>query len=367
MIPIIGTSMTKFGDLWEMSIRDLIKESGKKALDDSGVRVSEVDAVYVANCFSSRAQGIGQLSSVVFEELGIKNSVVINGDISGAVAIQQAAESIKSRKTSVVLVIGAEKLSDLKSDEVTELTKELIDEADARSGSTLFANWALITGLYAEQHNVKAPDMNSIPIINHRNAKENQFAQFRSEITHEKIESSPFIAEPLRLMGCASLCDGAAAIVMCSPDFEKIHNRKAKGFFVSGATSFESGSLGKRKNIVHFDCAKEAFEKSFGEAKVAREKIKAVESHDICAASEILSIESMGFVKSNGIDFIKAHEGMINRSGGLKACGHAIGATGVRQAIDVISRLGKSEFGIAQTLSGAASGCSVNVFGGYHA
>ena len=75
----------------------------------------------------------------------------------------------------------------------------------------------------------------------------------------------------------------------------------------------------------------------------------------------------MGFVKSNGVDFIKANQNMINKSGGLKACGHALGASGIRQAIDVISRLKKNETGISQILSGAASGCAVNVFGGANA
>ena len=117
-IPIIATSLLKFGELWDKSINDLIREVGKKVLEDAGIQSSDIDSLFIANEFSSEASGQSMLNSVVFEELGISNVVCVKaGDASGSLAIKQAANSILAGQNKVSMVLGVEKVADLKCPE----------------------------------------------------------------------------------------------------------------------------------------------------------------------------------------------------------------------------------------------------------
>lgn len=365
-IPIISTSSMKFGDLWDEGINDLIREAGQKALDDCGLKPEQIDALYVANAFSSEISGQALLSSVAYEELKIKNSECISqGDASGAIAIIKAANSIKSGQNKIVMVLGVEKMSDLKSNEILAITSKLLDTEESFIGATIHSQFAIITKKYLHDFKLNSDELCFVAAKNHKNGISNQYSQFKSELSQEKIKSSQVISDPIRMFECASYCDGACAIIMCNEKIAEKFHGKLLGYFVAGVFSSDSLPLSNRKQIYEFESTVSAAKEAFNDAKIIQGQIDLMELHDFSPISEIIAVEDLGFAKKGkGLEFIKNNIKKINPSGGLKCCGHPLGATGVRQAIDIILRLktNKLNYGLTQTLGGIGSVSAINIF-----
>jgi len=365
-IPIIATSLVKFGDLWNKGINDLVKEIGQKALKDANTGSSDVDSIYIANEFSSIINGMSSLNSVVFEELGIDNGICVNtGDASGAAAIKEAAASILSGQNEITMVLGVEKLTDLKTDEVLSLSSNFISQEESFVGATVHSQFAIMTKKYISDFHLSPNDLSFIPSSNHKNAINNEYAQYRFELAEEKINASQLFADPIRMFDLASYCDGAAALIMCSEEIAAKFSKKIKGYLLASSIASDSLSLSRRNSITAIESTIKASEMVFKESRINASDIDLMEIYDIAPISEILAVEDIGFAKKgHGPDFIRKNLGKINLSGGLKACGHAIGPTGIRQAVDLLSRLRirKLKYGLTQTLSGTGSCSIVNIF-----
>lgn len=367
-IPIIATSLLKFGELWDKSINDLIREVGKKVLEDAGIQSSDIDSLFIANEFSSEASGQSMLNSVVFEELGISNVVCVKaGDASGSLAIKQAANSILAGQNKVSMVLGVEKVADLKSGEMLALASSLISQQEESfMGATIPSQFALITRKYLYDFKLKAADLSFIPSRNHKNALHNEHAQYRFELPEEKISSSSLLSDPIRMLDCASYCDGAAAIILCNEKISDDFNNKIKGYLIGSALASDSLALSKRKSITTIESTVKAAKEAYALSGIKQKDINLLEVYDFVPIAEVLSVEDLGFAKKGqGIKFIKDNEN-INLSGGIKGCGNAIGATGVRQAVDVINNLKRKnmEYGLTHTLGGTGCISVVNIFGG---
>ena len=366
-IPIIAASLIKFGDLWEKGIIDLIRDSSQKVLSDAGIKSNEVDELYIANEFSSIATGQSSLSSIAFEETGISNSVCVNaGDVSGAAAIKMAANSILAGQSDIVMVLGAEKITDLKISEISSLASSLISQKEEGFiGATVQSQFAIMTRKYLHDFRLNSHELSFIPSINHKNAVENEFAQYQFELSEEKISSSPFIAEPIRLLEASSYCDGSAAIIMCSRKVSKKFSRKIKANLIASSLVSDSLALSKRKSITAIESTAKASKEAFEAAGIKQKDVDLMEVHDFVPITEVLAVEDMGFAgKGDGIKFIRSNAKKINLSGGLKGCGHPLGATGIRQSIDIVKKLKKLRlrYGITQTLTGTGSMSAVNIF-----
>ncbi|MBI2650184.1 hypothetical protein HYX04_02620 [Candidatus Woesearchaeota archaeon] len=362
---IIATSLTKFGELWEKGINDLISEAGKKALDDAGISPSQIDSLYIANEFASPVSGQSLLSSIAFEELGIDGAVCVNaGDASGSVAVNLANNSLLSGQSEIAMVIGAEKTSDIKSAEMLALASSLIDQKEeANAGATIQSQLALITKKYLNDFGLDADELHFIPSNNHKNALSNEFAQYRFELSEDKIGSSQIFADPIRLLELASYCDGAAALVMCSAKISKKFDGRIR--LSSSAVASDSLALSKRRSITSLQSTEKAAELAFKHAGIQNKDIGVMELYDLAPITEVLAIEGLGFAKKGeGINFIKKNIEKINTNGGLKACGNPSGATGVRQAISLIDKLRKNElkYGLSHTLAGTGALSAVNIF-----
>ena len=366
-IPIIGAYQTKFGELWDNGINDLIRDAGENVLRNAGLKPNGIGKLYAANAFASKTSGHSLLSSAAYEELKISNSVLISaGDSSGAAAIHEAANSIMSGENDIVMVLGAEKLSDLKTNELLSLSSGLISMEESLAGATVQSQFAMITKKYANDFKLNAREFSFVPSKNHRNALGNGNAQYRFELSQEKILSSPVAADPLRMFDCASYCDGAAALVMCSEKIAKKYKNKVKGYLLASASCSDFLSLSKRKTIIAFESAIKAGEDALKSASLKRDDIDLMELHDFAPISEVIAVEDLGFArKGNGLDYIKNNIARINLSGGLKACGHPLGATGIRQAADLLKLLKakRLKYGLAHTIAGAGSLSVVNIFG----
>lgn len=357
-IPVIATSIVKFGDLWDKGVEDLIKEAGKIALKNAKLK-NDIDSLYLANAFSKK-----MLGSIAFEELGISSSVCINAeDASGAAAIREAANSILSGQSNIAMIIGAEKMTDYKSNEILALTSELLDKAESFAGATIQSQFAMITRKYLNDFKLKADDLCFIPSKNHKNAIDNEYAQYQFELKEDKISSSPFTAEPIRMLECTSYCDGAAAMIMCSQ--KAARKFKAKGYLLASSIASDSLALSKRNLLTSIESTKKAAQEAYSQAGISPSNIDLAEVHDFAPIGEVLAVEDLGFAKKgHGLSYIKSNLKKINLSGGLKACGNALGATGIRQAIDILKRLksNKLKYGLTQTLAGTGSMSVVNIF-----
>lgn len=364
-VPIIATSITKFGELWDKGINELIAEAGKKALAEASILPNQIGSLYIANEFSSRINGRSLLSSIAFEDLGMDNAICVNaGDASGSAAISLARDSISSGQSEIAMVIGVEKTSDLKSSEMLEMASSLIDQREASIGSTIQSQFAMITKKYMKDYELNPNDLSFIPSNSHKNALNNDFAQYRFELSEEKINSSPYFSEPIRLLELASYCDGAAALVMCNKRLSKKF-KKIKCSLASSAIASDSLALSKRISITSFQSTEKAARASLEQAGIKIQDIDAMELYDLAPIAEVLAVEDIGFAKKGqGISFIKRNLEKINTNGGLKACGNPCGATGVRQAISIIDKLNKEklEYGLAQTIGGAGALSAVNIF-----
>ena len=365
-IPIISASSLKFGELWDKGINDLIRDAGKRAMDDAGLQPTDVDSLFISNVFSSKANGLSLLNSIAFEELGIGNSVCISaGDASGSAAIGEAANSIMSGQSKIAMVLGAEKVTDFKSNEIVSLTSEFLSQQESFIGATVQSQFAIITKKYIHDFRLNSNDLSFIPSKNHKNALDNEHAQFRFELKEDKILSSPVFSEPIRMFDCAAYCDGAAALVMCDETFAKKVKAKIKGYLLASSLATDSLSLSKRKSLTTIESTVKASKLAFDSAGISKDKIDLLEVHDIVPISEVLAVEDLGFAKKgSGMEFIKNNINKINLSGGLKACGHAIGATGLRQAADLLIRLKNSnlKYGITHAVAGTGGVSAVNIF-----
>lgn len=289
-IPIIAASQTKFGELWGKGIDELIKEAGENALRNTSLKPSDIGKLYIANAFASKT-GHSLLSSVAHEELGISESIQVNaGDASGAVAIHEAANSIMSGESSLIMVLGVEKLSDFKTNELFSLSSGLVSMQESAAGATVQSQFAIITKKYADNFKLNAREFSFIPSKNHKNALSNENAQYRFELPESKISSSPIIAEPLRMFDFASYCDGAALLVMCSPKIAKKFKNKVKGCLMASSFDSDCLSLSKRKSIIEFESAIRAGKKALESAKLDHDDIDLMEVHDFAPISEIMAI-----------------------------------------------------------------------------
>ena len=367
-IPIIGAYSTGFGDLWDKDLGDILEEAGVNALKSAGISADDVDAVYIANAFSSKINGHAPICSLCFERLGISSSICISsGDASGAVAIKEAANLIMSGAAKYVMILGAEKSTDLKTNEMLAVAQDTIDDKEESFiGATVQSLFAIITRKYMADFGYNRDDLSFININSHKNGITNEFAQFRFELDINKINSSTFIADPIKALDCSPYCDGASAIILCSNDAAEKSKGNVLGYLLGSGIASMPISLSKRKSITRIDSTANAAAEAYKKAGLTPKDIGLIEAYDIVPISGILSIEDMGFAeKGKGIEFIKKNPKMVNSSGGMKSCGHAAGATGVRQAVNIIKKLKENglKYGISNTMSGTGSLSAVNIYG----
>lgn len=350
-VAIAAYHQLKFGEHWDKSCDDLVIEVCNGLQKNSSIKPEDIDSAFIGSYLDSI-----KASNLVYDEFGIKG-IPIYSDIAGSLAIMQAFYSIVSGKAKIAMVVGVEKTSDFLSEKLAKLKLSLVGD-DVFNGLTLDAGYALITKKYMQEFKLTREKLASVSVKNHKNALNNEFAFLRKKINNEQVINSPLVADPLRVMDTAPLCDGAAAILLCGEDIVESYC-KDPVFIINSAIGHDKSKLSDRGNLTTIKATSKAI-KSALSTKIT--EISLAEVHDIFSISEIIAVEDLGLCeKGQGADFIKDNKNRINPSGGLKACGHAIGATGVRQTIDVVKRL-KNGLGLSHSISGFGSSCIINLF-----
>src|SRR2546425_1375990 len=373
-VAVIGIGETAFGELWDKSFRDLGIEAGLLAIEDSGVTAQDLDAIYVGNMSAGKFIDQEHVSALVADYSGLADQHlptvrIEGGGACGAIAILQAAMAIGSGLHDIVIVGGAEKMTDVADARAGEILSATADqEWETVFGATFAGLYAMMARRHMYEHGTTREQMAQVAVKNHKNGSLNPNAQFQKEITLETVLKSGWVAEPLTVFDSAPLSDGAAAVVLCAMDRARKFTDTPVKLLGSGQAS-DFLALHDRRDLTTMDATVVAGKRAFHAASLTPEKVKVAEVHDNFTISEIMAIEDLRFVKK-GLGGMATGEGQtgleargsVNTSGGLKARGQPVGAVGIAQAVEIVRQLRgeagerqgpKAEGGLPHTLGGA--------------
>ncbi len=378
-VAIIGTGINKWGELWEKSIRDIFVEVALKAIDNS--KASKIDALYIGSMSSGLFVGQEHLASLLTDYLGfggIPATRVESACASGSLAFKSAFLDVACGYSDVVLVGGVEKMTDVSGDEATYVLSTASDqEWESYNGVTFPGLYALMARAYLEEHKVPRRYLSEVAVKNHEHGSRNPNAQFPFKITAEDVETSPMVADPLRVYDCSPVTDGAAALVISSLETAKKLGIKpivkVKG--IGHAT--DTIALHSRKNLTVLNSTTLAAQQAYKMAGIGPSDIDFVEVHDCFTIAELIVLESLGLFEKGLSGKATAHgetriEGKlpVNPSGGLKSKGHPVGATGIAQLVEITEQLRqncgsrqvkRARRGLAQNMGGTGGSSIVSI------
>lgn len=372
-VAIIGIGDTVFGELWDSSLRKIGIEAGIAAINDAGISGDDVDALYVGNMSAGKFIEQEHLAALIADYAGLtKNHIpatrVEAGGASGALALREGYLSVASGEYDIVVIGGAEKMTDVGEDEIMKIQAAAIDqEWESVFGATLPSLYAMMARRYMHEYGATREQFASVPVKNHANAAKNPKAQYRKAIRPEMVLNATMVADPLGMFDCAPNSDGAAAVVLAPMDIAKKYTDTPIKISGSGQAS-DTLALHQRRDILTMDATVHASRMALKQAGREVKDIQVAELNDNYSISEILALEDIGFVeKGKGAEFSYSGQTMIggkvavNTSGGLKARGNPLGATGIAQAVEIVRQL-RGEAGERQ-VDGATVGLTHNLGG----
>lgn len=370
-VAIVGIGITKFGELWDTSFRDLFVDAGVRALEDAEMDGSEIDAMYVGNMSAGQFIRQEHVGSLIADHAGlvpVPCTRVEAACASGGLALREAFISIASGIHDIVVAGGIEKMTDILTDQTTGALAAAGDrEWEAYVGTTFPGLYALMARRHMHNFGTTKEQMAMVAVKNHKNGTLNPHAQYQREITVENVLNSPIVTEPLNLFDCSPISDGGAAVVLAPAETAKKYTDTP--IFIAGSGQASGTlSLHDRKSLTEIPAITRAARIAYEMAGVDSGDIDLAEVHDCFTIAEIMAIEDLGFCKKGEGGKITeegetAPNGRIpvNTSGGLKAKGHPVGATGIAQTVETTSQL-RGEAGKRQ-IDGAEIGLTHNVGG----
>src|SRR2546426_3944951 len=339
---IAGVGMTKFGKD-PRPLAEIFCQVSQQALSES--KTQEVDAIYIGVMNPEEFTGDSNIASQIVDALGLTGVPALRVETAssaGAAALFAGFQAIASGYYRRVLVLGGEKMTHLNTSATTRILAEVIDKQERQCGATMPALAAMITEKYRQKFRFSQSRLEnilcSVALKNHRNGSRNPLAQFQKAITREAYFASKFVATPLRLYDCSPITDGAAALVLTS---EKTDVRLSGIGQGTGPLS-----LRERDTFTSFPATRIAAVRAYQMAETSPQGIDFAEVHDAFTPFEIITTEDLGFFPPGkggeaAIEGKTAFEGSlpINPSGGLKARGHPVGASGLAQIVEAAKRL----------------------------
>ncbi|HAI98395.1 TPA: thiolase domain-containing protein [Candidatus Peribacteria bacterium] len=361
-ISLIGSGQTRFSEWWGKGIRDLMDEAVTSAIDSSPITALDIDFVIVANMLGERVNDQAHLGAIASSLLPHRPPALRTeaACASGSIAIHTALSLLESGRAENVLVIGVEKMTDVSTSEIAAALMGAADaERDAACGMTFPGLFGLVARRYMHDYGLTRAQLSLVSARHHRNAVSNPFAQFKSAIDPESVTESSLVADPLRLLDCSPVSDGAAACILSSKHASPIR-------FAASQVSTDSVSLTERPFLTSFPATKDAAERAYEEAGIRPTDIAHIELHDCFSIAAVINLEDLGFADpGRGITFYEEQETTptVNASGGLKACGHPVAATGIKQILDVSKQLQVSgqRYGLAHNFGGVGATCCVHI------
>lgn len=345
---ILGVGSTKFGELWDSSLRELASEAGLKAIMDAGVYAEDVDALYGANTSGGQFVDQEQIAALIADysgitELNIPSIRIEAGSASGGAALMQAYLAVKSGQYDTVVVGGVEKMTDVPSEVATEIIGGSLDaEWETFFGATECSIAAMIARRHEFEGSAKRSNYAVFPVIAHKHASMNDTSHFRNVIKIEDVINASIVSDPLTVFDNAPISDGASALVI-SADHKKISNAAHPIRIKSSSAANDFLSLHDRSKIDTFKAVRKSTSSALKAANLEIGKIDGIEIHDSYSIASLIQIEEL-FGKdakkmTEGDDFYYNSSNPLNVSGGLKAHGNPLGTSGLYQAVEATIQL----------------------------
>jgi acetyl-CoA C-acetyltransferase len=379
-VAIVGAAMTKFGEDWERGFRDLIAEAGAKAIDDANMSGKEIDAIYGGTMAAGRLIGQEHITALIADYMGlnpIPATRVEAACASGGVALRTGYLAVGSGLHDIVVVGGVEKMTDVPAgDAVVALGGAGDQEWELFMGATFPALYAFMARRHMHEFGTTEEQMAMVAVKNHSNAAKNPYAHFQNEISVRDVMKSKKVASPLKLYDCSPITDGAAAVILTPLERARKYTDTPIEIIASSQAS-DTLALHHRKSLTTLNASVEAARKAYNMAGMKPNDIDVCEVHDCFTIAEIMAYEDLGFVKKGkGGRAIEDGETTldgripVNTSGGLKGCGHPVGATGVKQAVEITWQLrgeaknrqvNGAEVGLTHNVGGSGATCVVSI------
>jgi acetyl-CoA C-acetyltransferase len=340
---VTGTGMTRIGRRAE-TLQALIAQAAHTALAEAGLE--RPDALIVAVMSPEEFVGDGNFASHIATYLGLAEVPAVRIETatsSGAAAFYAGFAQVAAGLARWVLVVGGEKMTHLSTPRISELIGRSIDPYERSYGATMPALAGLVTRALMARHGVGERELAQVAVKNHAQAARNPHAHFREPVTVEQVMTSRMVADPLRLLHCCPISDGAAAVVL-SADPAPVR--------VAGVgQGTDTLALRHRGDLTSFKATRAAARVAFAMAGFGPERVELAEVHDAFAPFELIALEDLGLVPPGKaaratLDGETALDGRlpINPSGGLKARGHPLAATGLAQIVECVWQLtGRAE------------------------
>lgn len=379
-VAVIGIGKTAFGAFPDRDLRALAVEAGERAMADAGVQPSQIEEFYLGNFAGPSFVGQNHLAPYVAGSMGISGVPATRFEAacaSSGAAFYHAVSAVGAGLLDIALVCGVEKMTSQPTPKVAEILAAAGDvSGEVRAGATFPALFAMIARRHMYQYGTTREMLAAVAVKNHGNGAKNPLAHMRKVITMDQALAGKPISDPLTVYDCSLISDGAAAVVIAplerASEFTK-RPAKVRGI----AQASDVVALDQKDDITTFRAVKAAAEKAYKMAGVQPSDIQFAEVHDCFTIAEIVAIEDLGFIKKGqggpysleGRTCIHG-ERPVNTSGGLKAKGHPVGATGVGQICDLVlqirgeageRQIPNHSLGVAQNLGGSGATCVVTV------
>ncbi len=379
-VAVVGVGVTKFGR-HERTCAELFAEAAVEALADADLNPEALQAIYVGNVVGEAGERQLHMGPQMASALGLPEVPATRFETACAsshAAFRHALFEVASGASDVVLVGGTERVLTMPTDRSTEVFAYASDAVfELPVGLTFPGVFALIARAHMAKHGTTEEQMAHVAVKNHRHGALNPKAQFQKEITIEQVLKSPLIADPLKLYDCCPFSDGAAAVILAA---EEVAARTRKPIWaLASAQAGDQMCLHDKRDLARALATERAAQAAYRQAGLGPEDVDVVELHDCFTIAEILATEGLGLFEP-GTGGIAAEKGWtalggkvpVNPSGGLKAKGHPIGATGAAQIAELTTQLrGEAgprqvegaRIGLAHTLGGNTATVVVSLFG----
>ena len=376
-VSIVGIGQIPVVSATPEGLRTLGAKVVQLAMQDAGVE--RVDALFASNMLADELQGQKHVAALIADEAGLAGIEALQVQAamaSGAAALRMAYLVVGSGEADLAVVVGVEKMSE---GPASPAMSKALDAKEVEDGATLISMNAAIMRLYSKRYKVPEDGFANFPVVAHANARNNPNALFRAmTVRPQTVLKSRMVHEPLRLLDCSPICDGAAAVVL-SPTAEAGAHSSYPVRILASSVATDRFRVGDRANPLWLEAAHTSTQKAFRQANVHREDVDFFEVHDAFSIMACMQLEAAGFAELGQGWRLAAEKRIDLRSeipittmGGLKARGHPIGATALYQACEMVlqltgragkNQLRKAELGMTQSVGGAGTTVITHLLG----
>jgi acetyl-CoA C-acetyltransferase len=375
-IAIIGTGVTRFGELFNQGYDDLVRDAALQAISDAKISIDEIGAAWLSTAFPEIGVFKGRSGMDLCEPLSLYNipvTRVSNYCASGADAIRNAVNALRAGECEVAMALGVEKLRDRQPQD--SIVKMMVEYGHPyyQKGFTAAGTFAVYAKRMMHEFGITREDISAVSVKNHLHGTLNEKAHHRKACSIEEVMTSPMVADPLTVFDSCPTTDGAACVILVRAEDVDLAKHKPvyiKGIGLSITTGWDMPFFDPHHDFLSFQATKNAARTAYKQAGITKplEELDLIEVHDCFSIVELLTYEDLGLCKQGEAkDLIRGKMTQaggkipVNVSGGLLSCGHPVGATGVRMVVEVSTHL-RNEAGKRQ-VQGAKRGLTHNIGG----